>query len=196
MFRSPWATLSSGIDAALQTRVRHLPLITENVSGRYSLRYHAEQWPLADSRVFLSGAENAAMTVDFRYSDGDIRSVVRSHDLLDAALRRSGRGHLEYYGAAERREDDVRAQASDGYHQVGLTRMGTDPASSIVDADCRVHGFANLFVASSSVFPRTGSANPTFPTVAFALRLGHHLADLVARERPVLTTAARGEIRD
>jgi choline dehydrogenase-like flavoprotein len=53
--------------------------------------------------------------------------------------------------------------------------MGQDPRDSIVDADLKVHGFANLFVASSSVFPTTGQANSTFPAVALAIRLAHHL---------------------
>ena len=44
--------------------------------------------------------------------------------------------------------------------------MGDDPATSVVDADCRVHGYDNLFVAGSSVFPTGGYANPTLTIVA------------------------------
>jgi choline dehydrogenase-like flavoprotein len=44
-----------------------------------------------------------------------------------------------------------------------------------VNADCRVHGLANLFVAGSSVFPTAGAANPTLTIVALALRLSDHL---------------------
>jgi choline dehydrogenase-like flavoprotein len=53
--------------------------------------------------------------------------------------------------------------------------MGTDPRTSVVDSDLRVHGIANLFVASSSVFPSSGQANSTFLAVTFALRLADHL---------------------
>jgi choline dehydrogenase-like flavoprotein len=53
--------------------------------------------------------------------------------------------------------------------------MGTDQSNSIVDADCRVHGTDNLFVASSSVFPSSSQANPTFLAIAFAIRLADHL---------------------
>lgn len=67
-----------------------------------------------------------------------------------------------------------------GHHHMGGTRMGTDPATSVVDADCRVHGMANLFVGGSSVFATSGQANPTTTIVALAIRLGHHLARLAA----------------
>jgi choline dehydrogenase-like flavoprotein len=53
--------------------------------------------------------------------------------------------------------------------------MGTDPRSSVVDADCRVHGVSNLFIASSAVFPTSSQANPTLTIVALALRLATHL---------------------
>jgi len=57
-------------------------------------------------------------------------------------------------------------------------RMGTSAATSVVDRDCRVHGYGNLWVAGSSVFPTGGYANPTLTIVALGLRL----ADALARE--------------
>ena len=45
----------------------------------------------------------------------------------------------------------------------------------MVDRDCAVHGTDGLFIASSSVFPTAGHANPTLMIVAFAVRLADHL---------------------
>jgi choline dehydrogenase-like flavoprotein len=151
-----------------------------NSSGRYALRYHAEPVPNPESRVYLGSdaAADQGVTVDFRYLPDDMASVVRAHDVLDDALRRSGLGYLEYWPQTDARADAVQAQALDGYHQVGTTRMGSDAELSVVDLDCRVHGFDNLYVASSSVFPTADSANPTFPMVALALRLAHHIISL------------------
>jgi choline dehydrogenase-like flavoprotein len=53
--------------------------------------------------------------------------------------------------------------------------MHPDPSRGVVDADGRVHGVVNLFVAGSSVFPTSGLANPTLTIVALALRLARHL---------------------
>ena len=63
-------------------------------------------------------------------------------------------------------------------HIMGTTIMGGDPRTSVVDADCRSHDHANLFVASTSVFPSSGVVNPTLTGVALTLRL----AELLGRE--------------
>jgi choline dehydrogenase-like flavoprotein len=63
---------------------------------------------------------------------------------------------------------------------MGTTRMHTDPKQGVVDADSRVHGISNLFVAGSSVFPTAGAANPTFTIVALALRLADRLKQELA----------------
>ena len=58
---------------------------------------------------------------------------------------------------------------------MGTTRMADDPRRGVVDADCRVHGLANLYIAGSSVFPTGGWANPTLTIIALALRLADRL---------------------
>jgi len=39
--------------------------------------------------------------------------------------------------------------------------MSDDPGSGVVNADCRIHGMTNVYVAGGSVFPTSGFANPT-----------------------------------
>jgi choline dehydrogenase-like flavoprotein len=68
---------------------------------------------------------------------------------------------------------------TDGYHQIGTIRMATEPARGVVDADCRVHGSPNLFVAGSAVFPTSGQANPTLLITALSARLAAQVARLV-----------------
>jgi choline dehydrogenase-like flavoprotein len=72
--------------------------------------------------------------------------------------------------------DRIYKQVAGGGHIMGTTRMGRDRATSVVDEDCRVHGYENFFVAGSSVFPSGGFANPTLTIVALALRLADKLA--------------------
>ena len=73
-------------------------------------------------------------------------------------------------------------RVSDSYHHMGTTRMGTAPATSVVDRDGGVHGVEGLYVAGSSVFPAAGFANPTLLIATLAIRLGDHLK--VALDRP------------
>ena len=59
---------------------------------------------------------------------------------------------------------------SAGQHQAGTCRMGVDPATSVVDLRCRVHGHDNLFVADSSVHVTNGGFNPVLTIMALAFR--------------------------
>ena len=67
--------------------------------------------------------------------------------------------------------DDLRT----GAHHSGTARMSASPDSGVCDADCRVHGTANLFVCDGSVIPASGIANTGLTIAALALRLGAHL---------------------
>jgi len=155
-----------------------------NPKGRYLLRYHAEQVPNPESRATLqpSGTpgRRRVLAVDYRVVDQDLDSVLKSHEILDAWLRRNELGRLEYLHDASARRQAVLDQAFDGYHQIGLSRISETPANGVADADCKVHGIANLYLAGSSLFPTGGHANPTLPAVALALRLADHLKDVVA----------------
>lgn len=149
--------------------------LVQNSGGKYALHYHAEQVPHAESRITLGSEVDAfgvpRAVIDLQFQEQDVDSVLKSHEVLDAALRANKLGRLEYWAGTEKRREKVWAHAADGYHQVGTTRMGEDPVTSVVDSDLRVHGVGNLYVASSSVFPTTGQANSTFLAVAFAVRL-------------------------
>jgi len=61
-----------------------------------------------------------------------------------------------------------------------LEIAATDPKQGVVNADSRVHGLSNLYVAGSSVFPTYGSSNPTLNLLALTLRLGDHLKTVLA----------------
>ena len=62
------------------------------------------------------------------------------------------------------------------FHPAGTCAMGRSPESGVVDANLRVYGVNNLYVAGAAVFPTAGTTNPTLTIVALALRLGDHLA--------------------
>jgi choline dehydrogenase-like flavoprotein len=152
--------------------------VVPNARGVYALQFHAEQTCHPDNRVDVIDRRStdglAGVQVSFQYSAQDIDSVVRAHELLDDRLRATGRGYLSYHQTS--RHAAVHAQAGDGFHQIGSTRMSDDLSTGVVDKDCKVHRLSNVYVASSSVFPTAGEANPTFAAVCLAVRLAHHLA--------------------
>lgn len=160
-------------------------VILRNRTNRFSLELQGEQTPLADSRVMLGEGVDALglprLKVDWRYSPADIDSLARTLDLIAAELAHSGAGRLSYQ--RETLEEDLLRYGAYGGHHVGTTRMGTDPRSSVVDADCRVHGVSNLYIAGSAVFPTSSQANPTLTLLALSLRLGAHLATRLSTRR-------------
>ena len=66
-------------------------------------------------------------------------------------------------------------------HHMGTTRMDKSPRQGVVDENCLVHEITNLYIASSSVFPTSGMANPTLTIIALAIRLADHLKKSLRR---------------
>lgn len=153
-------------------------VILENKTNVFSLEAHGEQAPNPDSRITLSRERDALgmprVVVDWRYSPQDVRSVCESLSVLREEFLRTGVARLTFDDMSL--EKDLLRFGAYGGHHIGTTRMGENPRTSVVDADCRVHGVENLYIASSSVFPTSSQANPTLAITALALRLGDHLA--------------------
>ena len=60
-------------------------------------------------------------------------------------------------------------------HQAGTCRFGDDPASSVLDVNCRAHEVDNLYVVDTSFFPSIGAVNPALTAMANAIRVGEHI---------------------
>jgi len=60
--------------------------------------------------------------------------------------------------------------------------MSEDPKAGVVDADCKVHGIANLFIAGSSCFVTAAAPNPTLTLIALSIRLSDHLKVKMKRQ--------------
>jgi len=151
----------------------------------FPLNYHAEQSPNRESRVRLTDDRDQygvpRMRLDFRVNESDIDGIYRAHKLLGRYLQRFGMGHVRFEHEDPLAVIRQNIHAVNG-HFIGTTRMSTDPRTGVVDPDCRVHGVANLFISSSSVFPTSSHANPTLTIVAMALRLADHLKEDMPRQ--------------
>ena len=116
---------------------------------------------VADGRVTLSYTETNAEAKRRLYDK--LRSLLGHLDLND--------GHLIHRFAYMKTDIPAAGCA----HQAGTARFGTDPATSVLDTNCRAHELDNLYVADTSVFPSIGAVNPALTAMANALRVGDHL---------------------
>lgn len=153
----------------------------QGVPARVTLQTHAEQAPNPDSRVTLSERRDRfgvpLPKVDWRLSELDRRTAQAMIETVAAEFHRLGLGEVRaepWLGS-----EHWRRGLGDSFHHMGTTRLGSDPSTSVVDRDCRVHRVAGLYVAGSSVFPAAGHANPTLTIAALAIRLSDHLKDVL-----------------
>ena len=156
------------------------------VKGGYPVKVwrissRAEPAPNPDSRVTLSTERDSLgmsrVRLDWRLSGMDKRSITRAHEIIGEELGRAGLGRLKITLG----DDDSAWPPGGGWHHMGTTRMHVDPKKGVVNENCRVHGISNLYIAGSSVFPTSGSANPTLTIVALSLRLADHVKRIMKR---------------
>lgn len=76
----------------------------------------------------------------------------------------------EQYRSDEALIEELKWMMSPGLHGTGTCSMGGDPATSVVDSRCRVHGFEGLRVVDCSIMPTPVSGNTNGPAMAVAAR--------------------------
>lgn len=128
----------------------------------------------------LPNPENR-VTLDPELTDGDgipapkitWKAMPEAEKALDYFMERAEEIHRAA-GAVETH----RAEAGQdvGWHLLGTARMGSDPATSVVDEFGRAHDVDNLYVVDGSVFVTSGQTNPTATIMAFAQRAAEHMA--------------------
>ncbi len=137
---------------------------------------HGEQKPNPDCRVTLGdevdelGMRRSHLAWQLR--DEDVLNLLKTARLVAERLGANGRGRMMLFTT----EEDLLERTQWSFHHMGTTRMHEDPKRGVVDPDCKVHGVDNLYIAGSSVFPTSGTSNPTLTLLALALRMADHLA--------------------
>jgi len=150
---------------------------------RVRVRHFLEMQPSDANRVDLSSALDAngvpIPRVRHACNELDKRSLVELWKTLRVELAANGLGELE----GDLEHADPWPIDQDASHHMGSTRMGTDARTSVVDANLRVHGARNVWIAGASVFPTSGCANPTMTIVALSIRLARRLQVELASAR-------------
>jgi choline dehydrogenase-like flavoprotein len=173
--------------------LRHLDSVLPAVYGRVvhgdasryrqagsSIMIQAEQAPNPSNRVTLSDERDELglrrVNVEWRLGELSRRTVEVATRRIAAEFTRIGLGRVQLAAWLTDADDaGWRGGLHWGHHQMGTTRMSHDPATGVVDANCRMHHVDNLYVTGASVFPTGGYANPMLSIVALALRLADHL---------------------
>ena len=130
-----------------------------------------EDLPRPDNRVTVD--RDGKLTLS--YTETNAEAKKRLYAQLKSILGKldMNPGHLIHRFAYMKNDIPMAGCA----HQAGTCRFGTDPATSVLNTDCRAHELDNLYVVDTSVFPSIGAVNPALTAMANSLRVGDHLLE-------------------
>jgi choline dehydrogenase-like flavoprotein len=133
-----------------------------------------EDLPMEDNRVTLTPDGQIKLT----YKPNNLEAHTRLTRKLENGLR--GFTLSQHTLFEPHFEIDELLPLLGTAHQCGTLRFGRDPASSVLDINCKAHDLDNLYAVDSSFFVSSSAVNPTLTIVANALRVADHLIERLA----------------
>jgi choline dehydrogenase-like flavoprotein len=150
----------------------------------YQLYTRIEQAPNPSSRITLDTQKDSLgmprATLHWELTSLEKRSIRKIAELIGQQVGQANVGRIklmDYFW--DENDNSWPPSTSGGWHHMGTTRMSDDPKNGVVDANCKVHGVSNLFIAGSSCYVTSAAPNPTLTLVALSLRLSDHIKNIV-----------------
>ena len=154
---------------ALPGWLEWMPKMPFEQMARHSMDFwlSSEDLPRAENRIRYDGDR---VVLDLR--EGDQEAHHRLRKKLELMLGKAGAHPLLldrslYLGKG--------IPIGGTAHQAGTARFGHDPATSVLDLDCKAHQLDNLYLTDASFFPSIGAVNPTLTIIANALRVAERI---------------------
>jgi choline dehydrogenase-like flavoprotein len=139
------------------------------------LRLTSEQMMVPESGLRLVERRDAfgmpMATLDWRVDGIELSTLARFASQVACYLREAGLAEVNLDPLLLAQDQAFLEKIEDGFHHMGMARMGTSPDDGVVDHNLKVFGTENLFVAGAAAFRSTGFANPTLTAMALAIRL-------------------------
>jgi choline dehydrogenase-like flavoprotein len=153
----------------IETRLAPTFALNEVAERAIDFWLSVEDLPDPDNRVSLDGNGNVVL----RYTPNNREPLEQLYHRVKKHLSHLGMHphHLIPRDVYMKNDIPVAGCA----HQAGTVRFGTDPATSVLDTDCKAHELDNLYVVDTSFFPSIGAVNPALTAMANSLRVGDHL---------------------
>lgn len=123
-----------------------------------------EDLPYATNRLTADLADDDRLMVHYDIAD----ELHRRRTTFRKALRAAFHPHRNMFMGAVPQLNFA--------HPCGTLRFGENPATSVLDRDCKVHGLSNLHVTDSSFMPTSNGVNPSLTIAANALRVAERIA--------------------
>jgi choline dehydrogenase-like flavoprotein len=128
-----------------------------------------EDLPVPENRVTIDRDHNVHLT----YSRTNVEEADHLYGELKKILNHTGMAAHHVFRKNFYMDMDIALAGC--AHQAGTCRFGHDPATSVLDTNCKAHELDNLYVVDTSFFPSIGAVNPALTAMANALRVGDHI---------------------
>jgi choline dehydrogenase-like flavoprotein len=156
---------------ALPSWLEWMPKMPFEEMARHSMDFwlSSEDLPRPENRIRYDGGR-----VVLDLTEGDMEAHGRLKKKLEQILSNAG-AHPVLLERSLYLGQDIPIGGT--AHQAGTARFGTDPATSVLDLDCKAHQLDNLYIADASFFPSIAAVNPTLTIIANALRVADRIKE-------------------
>jgi len=153
---------------------------TGSISRAFQFQTRLEQAPNPNSRVTIGPDKDEfgvpKTNLHWELTDLDKRSIRVINQIIGIQAGKAGIGRVRLREFLRDENDNSWPEGTNaGWHHMGTTRMSDDPKKGVVDANCKVYGIDNLYVAGSACYATSAAPNPTLTIVALSLRLSDHV---------------------
>lgn len=161
------------------------PGFTLDLMAKHSLDFWltSEDLPDPENRVTIDSRGQIVLKYTPNNEEGHVRLKKRLESLMQQQSTCPVHGRSCHVGLFSRSLFvGQRIPLAGVAHQNGTLRFGNDPATSVLNRDCRAHDVDNLYAVDGSFFPSSGAVNPALTIIANALRVGDHLIERLGLE--------------
>jgi choline dehydrogenase-like flavoprotein len=165
---------SGGYGKQLKDDYRRFYGATVGFAGRGEMVPNADTYCEIDPRV-VDRWGIPVLRFHFKWTDHEYNQVKHMQETFRAIIHEMGGTPMS---PMPTKEDGYGIEAGGRIiHELGVTRMGSDPKASVLNRNCQAHDVKNLFVADGGPFVSQADKNPTWTILALAMRTGEFIAD-------------------
>ena len=163
-----------GYGKGLKEDYRRLYGATVNFAGRGEMIPNANSYCEIDPTV-VDRWGIPVLRFHFKWSDYEVNQVKHMQETFRAIIQQMGGTPTSAMPSKE--EGYGIAAGGRIIHEVGVTRMGNDPATSVLNKNCQAHDVKNLFVADGGPLPSQADKNCTWTILALSMKTAEYIAN-------------------
>jgi choline dehydrogenase-like flavoprotein len=163
----------AGYGKALKADYRRLYGATVNFSGRGEMIPNADSYCEIDPNV-VDRWGIPVLRFHWKWTDYEYKQVKHMQETFRSLISAMGGEPLTPMPTAA--EGYGIAAGGQIIHELGTTRMGRDPSTSVLNPWCQSHEVKNLFVVDGGPFVSQADKNPTWTILALAMRTSDYIA--------------------